>query len=357
MCNHKQVGTQVFLDVYGLVVSCRTASPDLIDDLARPFRYFIRENATPIINVVVQQQRVPYDTFPALDASFLTPRNVVYEGENQKIIDYFGKGAVVVQGNEYTIYGDSANFLCEAFYLLMLSLLGQHCDKKGYLRIHALSVSYKERALIMMLPQGGGKSTMAFRLMKEPEFRYISDDDPIIDDQGRVMPFPRPLGTLDQKRLATIPEQFVYAVDRMEFGIKYYIDCDYWGNRIEQRYLSDVVLFVGKRVLNRKPSIKPISKFSALKTLFRDAVVGVGLYQGLEFILNHSSWDALTKIPVLMKRLMLAIKLARHAETFEFTLTNDPSINCETIQEFLLQLGENLPVRKTVLTPAQTSGD
>ncbi len=328
-----------FLNIYGLIIECKTESADLMPELLRPFVFFVTdENGRPasITRIFIEESDPPYETFPSLPAAFSTPRNIVYQDKDRKIIDYFGKGVVVQSREEhYHIYGSDRNFLLEAFYLLVLSLLGQHCDREGLLRIHALAMSYRDIAVLMLMPQGGGKSTMARALMEEPEFRYISDDDPILDQHGQILPFPRPLGILNRKSIEEIPDEYVYKVNRMEFGWKYYVDCNYWKDKTETRRLKESVLLVGQRVLNGSPSIVKCSKMKTFAVLIRDAVIGVGLYQGLEFLLSRSSWNVFSKIPVVFRRFLRAMQFIRTTRTYQFTLSGSSGENLQVLKEFL----------------------
>ncbi|MCI0606188.1 hypothetical protein L0156_24645 [bacterium] len=332
--------TKSYLDIYGLVIECKTTSMNLMPELLRPFVFFVASESELVprtTRIVIEEIDPPYETFPSLPAAFSTPRNIVYQDRDQKIIDYFGKGVVVQseRDSHFHIYGSDRNFLVEAFYLLVLSLLGQHCDRQGLLRIHALAMSYNDLAVLMLMSQGGGKSTMARALIEELEFRYISDDDPILDQHGRILPFPRPIGVLNRELIEEIPEQYVYKVNRMEFGWKYYIDCEYWKDKTETRKLTESILLVGRRVLNGAPSIVKYSKMKTFGVLIRDAVIGVGLYQGLEFLLSHSSWDALSKIPVVFRRFLRALRLIRTTRTYQFTLSGCSGENLQVLKEFL----------------------
>jgi len=327
-----------YLDIYGLVIQCKTESPDLTAELLRPFAYFQATTATGAsVTICVEEADPPYDTFPSLIAAFATPRNIVYRDGDRKIIDYFGNGVVIQRERDalYQICGTDRNFLVESFYLLILSLLGQFCDQKGLLRIHAMAMSYQNKAVLIMMPQGSGKSTMALALIDEPGFGYISDDDPIFDKKSSILPFPRPIGILNRKAIEEIPDEYVYKVDRMEFGLKYYVDCDYWKDKTENRPLKDIVLLVGRRILNGTPRIVELSKMKTLKFLIRDAVVGVGLYQGLEFLLNRSTRDTIAKIPVLCRRLMSALRLMRTAKAYQFTLSGVMDENLNALKDFL----------------------
>jgi hypothetical protein len=327
----------VILDIYGLVIEVNCNPGNLLEEAIRPFKFFLSEGKSPEININIEQKDPPYNSFPAIKASFSTPRNIVFKSDIQKIIDYFGNGVVIEDKTEskYNIVGCEANFLYEAFYLLIISLFGQFCDRQGFLRVHALALSYKDTAILLPIPPGGGKSTLAMAMLNTNGFKLISDDEPIVDSSGYIHPFPTRIGTLDKKKIESIPSKFVYQIDRMEFGKKFFIDYDYWQDRIEDKPLKKSVLFISHRLLNGEPSIQKASRTKALSSLIRDAVIGVGLYQGLEFILHNSSWEILSKIRVVSSRFIKAVKLASSAKTYQIYLSRNIEKNALVLKEFL----------------------
>lgn len=330
----------MIIDIHGLVIECQAESTDLISEVIRPFKYFIKENGLPAVNVTIKKMDPPYETFPYTDASFSTPRNIVFRGQNCKIIDYFGKGAILEENEKltYTVYGRDLNFLQESFYLLILSLFGQHCDKKGMLRVHALALSYKDKAIVISLPSGGGKSTIALAMLKDKDFKLISDDEAVIDNSGYILPFPLRIGVLNKKVIRAFPDEYVYKIDRMEFGRKYFVDCEYWKDQLEHRQLKESILFTSKRLINGEPTIEEVSKRKVLSSLISNAVVGVGLYQGLEFILNNSTWDVLFKLPIFYRRLFLALKFSIATKTYQFNLSRDTSRNAQVLRQAIRNL-------------------
>ena len=325
------------ITIYGLTIECRTASSEFAAELVRPFHYFIKNEGTPALTILVKEEAPPYSEFPTISSSFSSPRNIVYTAPNRKIIDYFGKGVVVHEEREarYTLYSRDRNFLMEAFYLLALSLLGQYCDSHSMMRVHALALSYDDTAFLMPIPPGGGKSTMALSLLQDKDIKLISDDEPIYDSSGKILPFPLRIGTLNRDILSAIPEQYVYSIERMEFGKKSFIDCAYWDAQIERRHLSHSVLFKAQRVLNGTAGIRPIPKFPVFKTLMRDAVIGIGLYQGVEFLFSHSSLEVVSKCLLAVRRMRLAVKLLRASQTYQLTLSNDIQENSRVLGQFI----------------------
>ncbi len=328
------------IDIHGLIIKVQCEPENLSEELVRPFKYFLSKEKVPEITISTEQKEPQYNSFPEIKSSFSTPRNIVYKHNGQKIIDYFGKGVIIEDTAEskFNIYGCNTNFLNEAFYLLVISLFGQFCDKKGYLRVHALALSYKNTAILLPIPPGGGKSTMAMAMLGTNGFKLISDDEPIVDKDGFIHPFPTRIGTLDKKKIENIPEKFVYQIDRMEFGKKFFIDYDYWQDKIEDKPLKKSILFISHRLLNGEPSIQKASKMKALSSLIRDAVIGVGLYQGLEFIIHNSSWELLTKVKIISKRFVKAVKLALSSGTYQINLSPNIEKNAKTLKEFIENL-------------------
>ena len=329
----------MIIDIYGLVIKCQAQSSELIDLLVRPFKEFVKDKGAPSVVITVVEEDPPYDTFPSIKARFSTPRNIVYNDKEFKLIDYFGKGAILedYRNETFTLYGRCRNFLQEAFYLHAISLFGQYCDKAGMLRVHALALSYQDTALLMLMPPGGGKSTMAMAMLQEEGFKLLSDDQPVIDKYGCVHPFHLRIGTLDKEAIRLIPEEYVYEIDRMEFGLKYFIDCTYWKDKLENRPLRRSILFTSQRLLNGPPSIEKASKRNALSSLMRDAVIGVGLYQGVEFIFKSSSWEVLSKIGMVSKRFRVAVKLALASKTYQMNLSGDVRKNAVVLRKTLLR--------------------
>ena len=328
----------MIIDIYGLVIKVYCNPDNLLKGTIRPFKFFLAEEKQPSVTINIEQKDPPYSSFPSIKASFSTPRNIVYKNNNQKIIDYFGKGVVIEEDSKFYIYGCDENFLYESFYLLIISLFGQYCDKIGYLRVHALALSYQNTAILLPIPPGGGKSTLAMAMMKVNGFKLISDDEPLLDNSGYIHPFPTRIGTLDKRKIDSIPAEFVYKIDRMEFGLKYFIDYDYWLNKIEKEPLNKSILLISHRLINGEPSIYKGSKLNALSSLIRDAVIGVGLYQGLEFIIHSSSLEVFTKIKIVAKRFIKAAKLALSSRVYHMNLSPNIQKNAETLKEFIENL-------------------
>jgi len=117
------------------------------------------------------------------------------------------------------------DLLQEIAYLFILSTVGRYLDSQGIHRVHALGVSYQNRGILLLLPCGGGKSTMALELMRRLGFSLLAEDTPLIDRRGRILPFPLRLGIRPEQE-TEIPAQYFRTVNRMEFDPKTLIDIE-----------------------------------------------------------------------------------------------------------------------------------
>ena len=61
-------------------------------------------------------------------------------------------------------------------------------------------------------------------------------------------------------------------------------------------------LVVGHRSLGSEARLEPAGRGTALGPLLREAVVGVGVYQGMEFILQRGMRDVVGKLGVVANR-------------------------------------------------------
>jgi hypothetical protein len=330
----------MLINIHGLVIQIHSRTEQLSAQVLRPFKYFIKDSGVPAADIFIEPSEPPYDSFPRLKASFSTPRNIVFRGNGIKIIDYFGKGVVMEEnrGRKFTIYGRDPNFLQEAFYLLVLSVFGRYCDRNGILRIHALAFSFRDRAVIFTASAGGGKSTMALALIESGNFRLMSDDEALVNGTGRILPLPIRIGTLDEDKIKTIPGSYVYEIDRMEFGHKYFVDLEHWDDKLERRELDNKIYIVARRLINGDPYIEKISGPRAFASLIGSAIIGFGLYQGMEFVFNNPLKEIISLVPVFIKRTVSSVKFANEAEHYRIYLSRDTEKNFRVLEEFVLNL-------------------
>lgn len=312
--------------------------PAFTAEIIRPFKYFWTDKlSTVTAEIHVHLTEPPYQELPTLDTSFVTPRNSIYKEKNRKIIDYPGNALVIQNSNDsiYDVFSLDRSLIREIGYMLVLSHLNLHCDQHGLLRIHASAFSFRDQAMLLMMPAGGGKSTLILSLLAAPGFKIIAEDTSIVDKNCFLYPYPLPLSLRSPDALAPVPSKFVWEEKRMSSEPKFRVDLDYWPGKIEKRSIKNPVLIAGMRRLNGLPEIRKGSKIQCLTCLLRDAVIGMGIFQLPEFMFQRSMKEVLMRIPYYLKRLANAFRLCLNSPFYVFYLSRNNEANVKALEKFL----------------------
>lgn len=322
-------------DFYGLTILIQGEDQALIDEIKRDFSYFNSGKEGGEIRIDIKLMPPRYEGLPELPAQFITPRNVCYKDNTRTLIDYSGKALCIHDRKEKTctIQGADFDLVREICYLFILSVTGQYFDKQGLHRIHALGVSRGGNAALLILPSGGGKSTMALHLLSRPGFKLLSDDSPLVDRFGNILGFPLRVG-IPPDQEGSIDPIFIRTLNRMEFDPKTVIDIEAFRERLAGNAFPSLLL-VGQRNLGPVSRMEPLSKLRAFKSLINNMIVGLGLYQGLEFLLERGSWEVFLKIGLLWTRLRNSLRLLRSSECYRFVIGRDLELNATCLTEFL----------------------
>ncbi len=327
------------LDVHGLRARVVGDWPEVIENVGLDFAWFERpdDGSSPVDVLVEIQHRAPdFDRFGEVAASFVTPRNVVYEADGLTVVDYFGKAVSVLDRDRTSlvVQGENEHLVHEAAYHYLLSRFGEHLEASGFVRLHALALVGGKGAVAIMLPSGGGKSTLALRALQDGRVRLLSEDSPLLDRRGCLHPFPLRIGinATDADRL---PAESVRRLERMEFHPKLALDLSAFRDRVEDSPQPLRHLVIGRRTLGREARLERLGRSRAVGTLLREAVVGVGIYQGMEFILQRGMRDVIGKVDVAINRTACCAAGLARAQVWRATLGRDPEQNWAALSALL----------------------
>ena len=320
-------------DVYGYRFTIRSSSEWALDGISQDFAYFRDSSPNNALQIEMEVAEPDYDSLPCRDASVHTPRNIVYPAGTTKYIDYHGRGLGVhdTTTGSFKILSLDKNLLYESVYLFLLSQIGQFLDSRKMHRLHALGVSIEGRAILVLLPMGGGKSTLGSGLLNHPEVKLLSDDSPFIDSSGRAHAFPLHLGLLPGQE-QEIPEQHRRHINRMEFGPKYLMNFNYFADRVCASAEPGLV-FLGHRSLSRQCRIERAGFMAGMRAMLANCVVGLGLFHGLEFILDSGARELFSKAGLGISRLDNCLQLLRRSEVYSLYLGRDSEVNAKAIVE------------------------
>ena len=331
------------LSFYGFCIEIKCNDPGTLEGVKRDFSFFVTGEGIPQALFEVFAEPPDYKALPSLKASFYTPRNICYKHGNLSFIDYFGKGLTIIdyKANVYRIHCPDSHLRHEITFLSILSLVGQNLDSRKIHRVHGLGIEVSGRAVLILLPSGGGKTTLLLELIKKEGIKLISEDSPLVNSSGQILPFPLRIGIPYSDKPQGIPENYIQFIERMEFGPKYTVDIDYFKDRISKNTLTPQFILCGIRCLGTESQIIPLSKYKALGEFIKNSVIGLGLYQGLEFLLQQGFSGLLKKSGVILSRLKNACTVISVAETYLFIIGSDRNKNAETFSEFLSNKKEN----------------
>ena len=305
--------------------------------LANDFQFFKRDRVENAVEVELLTEEPPYDKVPEGVATTYTPRNIALVKDGCTYIDYSGQALAIwdPQRKIFQIYTTNLDIQYESTYLFLLAQIGECLDKRKMHRIHAMAMGVGGRAVLAILPMGGGKSTLSQGLMHYDEFDFLSDDSPFISADGRVHAFPLRLGLLPGNE-QDIPSSQKRTIRRMEFGPKVLVNYEYFAHKV--RPVADPgIVFLGRRSLSQDCRIEPVSVKEKYHSMIVNCVVGLGLFQGLEFLLTRNPLELAAKTGVAWSRLRNARKLFSRSEVYRLILGRDQKHNAETVREFVLR--------------------
>lgn len=324
------------LDVHGLRFEVR-GWPAVADEVVRDFLWFRTADAGPADVTVELEQGAPrWDAYGDLTAAFVTPRNVVYQNGSRTILDYFGRASAELDraAGRIVIRSEHPHLAHEAAYLFLLSRIGEHLDARGLPRLHALGLAGPRGAICVLLPSGGGKSTLAVSALADERAKLLAEDTPLLDARGYVHPFPLRIG-INPTDAERMPEGSVRRIERMEFHDKLVLDLDGFRDRVEGEAQPMADLVVGQRSLGREGRLERLPRRAAAGALLREGVVGVGVYQGMEFVLQRGMRDVAGKAGEALTRARCCAAAARRARVWRLTLGRDHASNWDALSQLL----------------------
>jgi hypothetical protein len=329
---------QVGLSVYGLRIRLEGWA-EALEATRLDFAWFeSREESEDVdLRVTVEFREPDFDAFGELTASFITPRNVVYQDGRRKIVDYFGRVVAVLDpdSNHVLFQGSDLSITHEAVYQCLVSHIGEHVERIGLPRLHGLALSGRNGGVVVMLPSGGGKTTLGLSALNDDGVvKILSEDSALIDRRGCLHPFPLRIG-VNATDAAKLPTGHVRRIERMELHPKFALEIAAFEDRIEREPQPLKHIVIGRRSLGPGAALDPLPRRAAVPTLFREAVVGVGIYQGMEWLLQHGMRDVVRQAHPGLTRSRCCLAGLRRARVWRMTVGRDHERNWSTLRQLL----------------------
>ena len=336
--HHSSGSGSVSFDFYGLELQLRSEDPDVVDSIKRDFAYFQSAPAQPQMTIEVFNDRPDFSALPDLRGSIYTMDYVCYLGKDEVYTDYHGSGLKISdrKRRSYRIYSESADVRHEISYLTIQAAVGEYLDSRHIHRVHALAINRNGKAVLVLLREKGGKSTLAFQLLKSDKVKLLSDESPLITRQGKVLPFPMRMGFLPGAQ-TDIPPEYLQPVNYMRVGTKVRVDIEYYAHKIGSACPAGAIL-LGERSLGCSCTIEPASRLSGSREFVKNSVVGLGLHQGMDYLLGRNLRDTFGKVGLASSRLYNSLVALRRSRVYRYTIGHDRERNNEVLLDFLNRL-------------------
>lgn len=324
-------------DVYGLRLQLDGDWDEVVEAVRRDLAWFEAERAVgePDVRLSIDFGQPDYGGFGDVAASFVTERNVVYQVGDRTVIDYLGKTISVLDGSVAHVTGDDPRVARRAGFDFALARISAHLDRRGMPRLHGLGLTGPVGGVVVMLPSGGGKTTLALRALREDGVRLLSEGSPVIDRQGLLHPLPFPLWVRDSApEAAALPLEHVRRVDGALSDPRI-LELSAFTDRIETAARPLVHIVLGRRSLGDDSKLEQLPRRTAIPTLLRDSVVGFGFFQGAEFLLRHGLRDLRHQVGPMSTRARACRAGLRRAHVWQLTLGRDRDGNWRALEPLL----------------------
>jgi hypothetical protein len=319
---------------YDVGLSVASSSHDLLDNLARDFHFFAGPAPARKVSVEANLAPPPWERIPIQFASRITPNAAIYDRGGVRFNDYQHEALAIYDfaREEGEVWSENADLLYEITYLLCLSRIGEIHDLRRIHRVHALGIAVGQRGALILLPEGGGKSTLCMEMLRHPEVRLLSDDTPLVS-RGKLHAFPTRIGIRGARSLGIDPK-YLRIMRRRNREPKTLLDVGYFQDRIASEATPNV-LIVGARRSGNDSWIEPISAARALPALMANLVFGLGLPQVVEFFLRGGGSDVLRKGSIVSFRLAAVASLLWRAKCFRLALGSDISMAADAVMSVM----------------------
>lgn len=333
------MANKITFSFYNITVCVESDEDAVLDFIKHDFSYFASSIDSCDLKITYHCQKPDYDKLPEMVSFLATPRNICYKHQKITYVDYFGRALNIYDKNasRCDIYTENKELAHEIIYLTMLSRVSEKLDRNRIHRIHGLGLEYKNRGVIIMLPCGGGKTTLAMSILnsKNSEIRLLSEDSPLVTASGALLPFPLRIGLIPENVPFGMPEKYLLHIKRMECGPKVTVDIEYFKDRICKNKTKPYAMLLGIRSTGKTAKIVPAPKLAVIKYCLMNSVIGIGLYQGLEFIMQGNIIKLIGNIGTIFSKICNNFNLIAKSKVFYFVLSRNISQNYAVLEEFL----------------------
>ena len=332
-------GHALDLDVYGLRVRIEDPRQAISGLLGLDYAWFASPpgDGGADLDVVIGDERPDIRRFTGARAISIGPRSVLYRWNGHLVTDMGGNAIVEYEPLRKRVlvnYRDE-QVAHEALFTFLNKRINTHFDKLGLVRLHALAlVGQHGGATALMLPSGGGKTTLALQVLESDGVKLLSDDAPLIDRRGMVYPFPLRMGLTASDAPAEARTR-LRPIELMEARAKLAIEVETFKDRIAAHPEPLRHLVIGRRVLTDKASLYQARRRDAVGPLFRESIVRPNFYEGLRILQENGGKEKVQKFRGLAGRAVCCASFLKGARVWALDMGTNHASNRDALLPLL----------------------
>jgi hypothetical protein len=297
-------------------IAADEAGAVVADRLARDFAAFPAEPATSARTLSFRLAQTPAGTLPPAPRLTWRWKGIRFRGAGARRSIWYPGGAdcrwrFSARERECTLRFADPDHGHALAYDATLSALGEALECEGWHRAHGLGLRHRPTgfAALLLMPPGGGKSTLARLALQDPEFDLYSDESPLLAasrGELRIRAFPLRLAVVapDPARLLAAEDRIV----RPGGGAKRLFE--FPRARVAPTESLGLLMVGGS------------GGFAPRFTATADLIAGLGLAQMGEHLLR---WDATGSLPAMLRGRLRNWSAARRLPIEGFPRRGDPA--------------------------------
>ena len=315
------------LNIYGIKIIV-SSDKEIAKWLSHDYSYYLDNTITTSnLKFDLRFEKPDYSSLPKIKATAYHDNYIIYDSKKIRIIDFFEK-ALAIYDTKNKIVKISCldkDKLYEIFSLSFDSLLGEELDKRGFHRIHCLGLEKNGKAILILLPPGGGKTTLALKFLKSKNARVLCED------------------TLLFKKGKLYSLHFRWGVRNLNYSKGRIMRTENYGTKLllDTKKLNlaktakPALILQGIRLLSEDSYIKRVNNLKLFMPMFKSMVLGLELQQSLAYFLLRNHREKVSKANLGFSRLSALFSILGKTKCYEFGLGKDIEKNYALLEKFL----------------------
>ena len=315
------------LNIYGVKIII-SSDKEITKWLSHDYSYYLDDTINlPDLKFNLKLEKPNYSSLPKIKATAYHDNYIIYDSKNMRIIDFFEKALVIydTKNKIIEISCPDKEKLYEIFSLSFDSLLGEELDKRGFHRIHCLGLEKNGKAILVLLPPGGGKTTLALKFLKNKNTRVLCEDM-LLFKKGKLygLHFRGGVRNLNYSKGRIMKTE--------NYGTKLLLDTKKLNLA---KTAKPAIILQGIRLLSEDSYIKKINNLKLFTPLFKSMVLGLELQQSLAYFLLRNHKEKFSKANLGFSRLSALFYLLGKTKGYELGMRKNIEKNYALLEKFL----------------------